>query len=228
MNQFVIDGYCFIIETSEEINFQGTETLEFLNCTIINNDTTEDTISMNFSGCVFRNCHLDSGYRISGGDFNSCLLLIDGNINNASINDCNLHGGGNAHACNIRKSDVKVIMLEAGTVEYSNIQQCIISDAVQIDGCRLHNCTIYGARFTSNFTEMIGCNISDKNAFKGSANEIKGFIFGCDFSNLASIPGVMKGVQCCKFKSTLLSQGIILADIFGNKSAATNGMNTGV
>ena len=75
---------------------------------------------------------------------------------------------------------------------------------------------------------MIGCNISDKNAFNGSANEIKGFIFGCDFSNLASIPGVMKGVQCCKFKSTLLSQGIILADIFGNKSAATNGMNTGV
>ena len=183
---------------------------------------------MNFSGCVFRNCHLDSGYRISGGDFNSCLLLIDGNINNASINDCNLHGGGNAHACNIRKSDVKVITLEAGTVEYSNIQQCIISDAVQIDGCRLHNCTIYGARFTSNFTEMIGCNISDKNAFKGSANEIKGFIFGCDFSNLASIPGVMKGVQCCKFKSSMLSSGVIMADLFGNKNAATNGMNTGV
>lgn len=228
LNQFIIDGYCFIIETSDEINFQTTETLEFLNCTIINNDTTEDAISMNFSGCVFRNCHLDSGYRISGGDFNSCLLLIDGNINNASINDCNLHGGGNAHACNIRKSDVKVITLEAGTVEYSNIQQCIINDAVQIDGCRLHNCTIYGARFTSNFTEMIGCNISDKNAFKGSANEIKGFIFGCDFSNLASIPGVMKGVQCCKFKSSMLSSGVILADIFGNKNAATNGMNTGV
>lgn len=57
LNQRVIDGYTFIIETSDEINFQGTETLEFLNCTIINNDTTEDAISMNFSGCVFRNCH---------------------------------------------------------------------------------------------------------------------------------------------------------------------------
>lgn len=228
LNQRVIDGYTFIIETSEEINFRTTETLEFLNCTIINNDITEDTISMNFSGCVFRNCHLDSGYRISGGEFNSCLLLIDGNINNASINDCNLHGGGTSDSCNIRKSDVKVIMLEAGVVEYSNIQQCIINKAVQIDGCRLHNCTIYGARFTSNFIEMIGCNISDKNAFKYSANEIKGFIFGCNFSNLAGIPGVMKGVQCCKFKSTLLSQGIIFADIFGNKNASTNGMNTGV
>ena len=75
---------------------------------------------------------------------------------------------------------------------------------------------------------MIGCNISDKNAFKGSANEIKGFIFGCDFSNLVGIPGVMKGVQCCKFKSILLSSSVIMADLFGTKSAATNGMNTGV
>lgn len=228
LNQFIIDGYCFIIETSEEIKFQTIETLEFLNCTIINNDVTEDTISMNFSGCVFRNCHLDSGYRISGGDFNNCLLFIDGNINNASINDCSLHGGGTSYACNIRKSDVRVITLDAGNVEYSNIAHCILNDSVSVKGCKLHSCTIYGAKFSSEFIEMIGCNISDKNAFKGSANEIKGFIFGCDFSNLASIPGVMKGVQCCKFKSTLLSSGVIMADLFGNKSAATNGMNTGV
>lgn len=228
LNQWVIDSYTFIVETSEDINFAPDDTYEFINCSFINNDTTEDTISMNFSGCVFRNCHLDSGYRISGGDFNSCLLLIDGNINNASINDCNLHGGGSTYACSIRKSDVKIITLEAGVVEYSNIQQCIINDAVQIDACRLHNCTIYGARLTSKFIEMIGCNISDKSAFKNSANEIKGFIFGCDFSNLASIPGVMKGAQCCKFKSTLLSSSVIFADIFGNKNAASNGMNTGV
>lgn len=228
LNQFVIDGYCFIIETSEEINFQGTETLEFLNCTIINNDTTEDAISMNFSGCVFRNCHLDSDYRISGGDFNNCSLLIDGNINNASINDCSLHGGGISYACNIRKSDVRVITLEAGTVEYSDIAYCILNDSVSVKGCKLHSCTIYGAKFSSEFTEMIGCSSAFKTAFNGSANEIKGFIFGCDFSGLEGIPGVMKGVQCCKFKSTLLSQGIILADIFGNKNASTNGMNTGV
>lgn len=228
LNQMIIDGYCFIIETSDEINFQTTETLEFLNCTIINNDTTEDAISMNFSGCVFRNCHLDSGYRISGGNFNSCLLLIDGNINNASINDCYLHGGGTAYACNIRKSDVRIITLEAGTIEYSDIRTCILNDEVSVIGCKLNKCTIYGAKFSSEFTEMIGCSSAFKTAFNGSANEIKGFIFGCDFSGLDSIPGVMKGVQCCKFKSTLLSRGIILADIFGNKNGASNGMNTGV
>lgn len=228
LNEMIIDGYTFIIETSDEINFQGTETLEFLNCTIINNDTTEDAISMNFSGCVFRNCHLDSGYRISDGEFNNCSLLINGNINNASINDCSLHGGGTSYSCNIRKSDVRVITLEAGNVEYSDIAHCILNDSVSVKGCKLHSCTIYGAKFSSEFTEMIGCSSAFKTAFNGSANEIKGFIFGCDFSGLESIPGVMKGVQCCKFKSTLLSQGIILADIFGNKNASTNGINTGV
>lgn len=228
LNQFIIDDYCFIIETSEEINFETTETLEFLNCTIINNDTTEDTITMNFSECVFRNCHLYSGYRISGGEFNNCLLFIDGNINNASINDCSLHGGGTSYSCNIRKSDVKVITLEAGNVEYSNIAHCILNDSVSVKGCKLHSCTIYGAKFSSEFIEMIGCSSASKNAFNGSANEIKGFIFGCDFSGLEDIPNVMKGAQCCKFKSNLLSSGVIMADLFGNKSAATNGMNTSV
>ena len=228
LNEMIIDGYTFIIETSGEINFQGTETLEFLNCTIINNDTTEDAISMNFSGCVFRNCHLDSGYRISNGEFNNCSLLIDGNINNASINDCSLHGSGTSYSCNIRKSDVRVITLEAGNVEYSDIAHCILNDSVSVKGCKLHSCTIYGAKFSSEFTEMIGCSSAFNNAFNGSANEIKGFIFGCDFSGLEGIPGVMKGVQCCKFKSTILASHVIMADLFEHRNAATDGMNTGV
>lgn len=154
--------------------------------------------------------------------------MIDGNINNASINDYSLHGGGTSNSCNIGKSDVKVITLEAGTVEYSDIIYSILNDSVSVKGCKLRNCTIYGAKFSSEFTEIIGCSSAFKTAFNSSANEIKGFIFGCNFSGLESIPGVMKGVQCCKFKSTLLSQGIIFADIFGNKNASTNGMNTGV
>lgn len=45
---------------------------------------------------------------------------------------------------------------------------------------------------------------------------------------MSTIPGDMKGAQCCKFKSALLASHLIMADLFGNKSAATNGMNTGV
>lgn len=229
LNQWIIDSYTFIIECSDNIDFAtGSNTYEFINCTIINNDVSEENIIIDFTNCAFRNCHLNSGYCISGGDFNSCLLLIDTIINNASINDCNLYGHGKANNCNIKTSDVNITMIESGIVEYSNIQRCVISNAVRIDGCKLYNCTIYSARFTSSFMEMIGCNTSDPYAFTNSATEIKGFIFGCDFSELAGIPGVMKGVQCCKFKSMLLSSGVIMADLFNNKDAASNGMNTGV
>lgn len=228
LNKMIIDGYTFIIESSDEIKFQLAETLEFLNCTIINNDIINGTISMGFSGCVFRNCLLDSGYRILNGTFNNCSLLINGNITNAHINDCSLHGNGISYACVIKKSDVKVIDLTAGIVECSDITYSSLNDSISVIGCKLRNCTIYRAKFSPEFTEIIGCSTTIETAFDGSANEIKGFIFGCDFSGLGSIPGVMKGVQCCKFKSTLLSQGIIFADIFGNKNASTNGMNTGV
>lgn len=229
LNQWVIDSYTFITEGSEDINFAtGIDTYEFLNCTIINNNVTGKHVVMDFTNCVFRNCHLNSSYSITGGNFNNCSLSIDANINNAYIYNCNLEGYGITSVCNIRKSDVKIDTIEAGSVKYSNIQQCVIDNAVEIDCCRLHDCTIYSAKLTSNFIEMIGCNALNENAFNNSAREIKGFIFGCNFSNLAGIPGVMKGVQCCKFKSTLLSSGVIMADLFGNKSAASNGMNTGV
>lgn len=227
LNHWAIDSYTFIIECPEDIDFAtGSDTYEFFNCTI-NSDTAKEHILMDFTNCTFRNCHL-SGYDINGGDFNSCLLLIDGNMNYSSIDDCNLHGYTSIFNCNIRKSDVEGIMIGGGVVENSDISQCHINDAVTINGCRLHNCNIYSAKLTSNFIEMIGCNVTSKDGFNNSATEIKGFIFGCDFSKLESIPGVMKGVQCCKFKSTLLSSGVIMADLFGNKDAASNGMNTGI
>ena len=223
----VIYGCTFVIE-SYEINFCSKEPLYFVNCTINNNSGNNHSTSINFNRCVFINCHINSVYKVINGEFNNCSLVIDGSINNASINDCSLHGGGTSYSCEIRKSDVRGITLEAGNVEYSDITSCILNDSVSIKGCKLHNCTIYGAKFSSEFTEMIGCSSASQTAFNGSATEIQGFIFGCDFSSLESIPSIMKGVQCCKFKSTLLSRSIIFADIFGNKKASTNGMNTGV
>ena len=228
LNKRFIDGYTFIIGTSEEINFKSTEALEFLNCTIIDYGTVNDTIYMNFVGCVFRNCYLNSWYCITSGEFNSCSLFIDRNINRATIKDCNLHGHGIASNCSIRRSDVKIQNLDGGEVLYANTQNCNINNGVQINFGRLVECNIRSAEITNNFIEMIGCRTLNANALRGGSPEIKGFIFGCDFSNLEGVPGVMKGVQCCKFKSNLLSSGSIKADIFGNKNAATNGMNTGV
>lgn len=229
LNQWIIDSYTFIIACSEHINFAtNSDTYEFLNCTIINNDAENDTIVMDFTSCAFKNCHLSNGYSINGGIFDNCLLSINGNINNASINACNLDGRGNTYDCSIIRSDIKISMIKAGFVAYSDIQQCGINNAANINACRLHNCTIYDAKVTSNFIEMIGCNTVGENAFGHGNTKIKGFIFGCNFSSLVSIPNIMEGVQCCKFKSTLLSSGVIMADLFNNKNAASNGMNTGV
>lgn len=228
LNQRVIDGYTFIIETSEEINFYSNETLEFVNCTIINNDTTEESISMNFTNCTFRNCHIDSGYRVSGGNFENCTLNIDANINNANIKRSTLHGIGSTYECDLIDCNVSVNIFEAGSLTNCTTLATIINGGVAINGGILHGCSIYSAKLTALSLQMVLCTAADKAAFNGSSTAITGFIWGCDFSKIESLPGIMKGAQCCKFKSTLLSSGVILADIFGNKNAATNGMNTGV
>lgn len=228
LNQRVIDGYTFIIETSDEINFYSNETLEFVNCTIINNDTTEESISMNFTNCTFRNCHINSGYRVSGGNFENCTLNIDANINNANIKRSTLHGGGSTYECDLIDCNVSINIFEAGSLTNCITLATVINSGVVINGGILHGCGIYSAKLTTLHLQMVLCTAADKNAFNGSSNAITGFIWGCDFSKIESLPGVMKGAQCCKFKSTLLSSGVILADIFGNKSAASNGMNTGV
>ena len=228
LNQRVIDGYTFIIETSDEINFYSNESLEFINCTIINNDTTEESISMNFTNCVFRNCHIDSGYRVSNGEFDHCTVNIDGNINNATLNYCKLDGSGSTYNCSIRQSNVSISIIESGKLSSCNTLDSTLNSSVEINMGVLDGCHIQSSKFTSNKVTMLYCEASDKNAFTGSATVIQGFIYGCDFSRVEAFPGVLKGAQCCKFKSTLLSGGTILADLFGNKNAATNGMNTGV
>ena len=217
LHRWVIDSYTFIIECSDNIDFAtDTDDYKFFNCTITTNGFSNRAITLDFTNCAFENCYLNSGFSNSGGNFNNCLLLIHININNASIYACNLNGYGDTHACNIENSDAKNIKIGTGVVRNSNIQKCVIEGA-EIDGCRLHSCTIHSAKLTSKFIEMIGCNIpqnpSFKNAFNNSATEIKGFIVGCDFSNLESIPGAMKGVQGCLFKSTF--NGVIKSDIFG-------------
>lgn len=228
LNNRVIDGYTFIIETSDEINFYSNESLEFVNCTIINNDTTEESISMNFTNCTFRNCHIDSGYRVSGGQFECCTVNIDGNINNATLHYCKLYGSGSTYNCVIRSSKVSITVIESGKLSSCHTINSTLNDSVEINMGVLDGCYIQSSKFTSNKVTMLYCEASDKNAFTGSATVIQGFIYGCDFSRVEAFPGVLKGAQCCKFKSTLLSGGTILADLFGNKNAASNGMNTGV
>lgn len=125
-------------------------------------------------------------------------------------------------------SNVSITAIESGKLASCHTINSILNDSVEINMGVLDGCYIQSSKFTSNKVTMLYCEASNKNAFTGSATVIQGFIYGCDFSSVEAFPGVMKGAQCCKFKSTLLSRGAIMADLFGNKNAASNGMNTGV
>lgn len=217
-NHWIIDSYTFIIGRPDGIDFvTNRDTYEFFNCTIKNYDLIDQSVILDFNRCAFENCHLASGFNITGGSFNTCSFNMTGDIHMASIDNCNLNGSGTTSACNIQSSDVEYITIGTGHVADCNIQHCVI-DGADINRCRLQDCIIYRAKLSPNFIEMIGCNIprdsSYKNAFNNSDTEIKGFIYGCDFTALESIPGVMKGVQNCIFKPALLSSGVIKSNYF--------------
>lgn len=229
LNQWVIDSYTFIIECSEDIDFAtGSDTYEFLNCTIINNDTTEETIVMNFTNCVFRNCHIDSGYLVQDTEFDNCICNFDARAQGCTFNNSSIYGAGLLANCTCFKCNIKITNINSGTYNYTEFFNVRFVNNANVIMCKLFKCTIESISIKSFSVIMICCISIGSNSFGKSVQNIEGFIWGCDFSSVTSIPGVMKGVQCCKFKSTLLSSGVILADIFGNKNAASNGMNTGV
>lgn len=229
LNQWVIDSYTFIIECSEDIDFvTGSDTYEFLNCTIINNDTTEETIVMDFTNCVFRNCHIDSGYLVQDTEFDNCICNFDAKAQGCMFNNSSIYGVGLLANCICSKCNIKITNIDSGTYEYTEFFNVTFINDAKVIMCKLFRCTIDAISLKSFPVVLICCTTTSSNSLGASVIDIGGFIWGCDFSSLTSVPGVIKGANCCKFKSTLLSKGVILADIFGNKNAATNGMNTGV
>lgn len=229
LNQWVIDSYTFIVETSKDINFAPDDTYEFINCSFINNDTTEDTIVMTVDNCVFRNCQIDSGYRITSGEFDECVCNFDATASNVIFKHCNIYGNGTLEACNVTQCGVWISSISGGTYRYCNLYEVEIAGSASITGGSIFGATFTSVTIQSTWINLFNCMAISGTAIKaGTIKIIQGFIYGCDFANITSIDWVMKGAQCCKFKSTLLSQGVIMADLFGNKSAATNGMNTGV
>lgn len=229
LNQWVIDSYTFIVETSEDINFAPDDTYEFINCSFINNDTTEDTIVMTVDNCVFRNCQIDSGYRITSGKFCECVCNFDATADNVIFKHCNIYGSGTLENCNVTQCGVWISSISGGTYRYCNLYEVEIAGSASITGGSIFRATFTSVTIQSTWINLFNCMTISGTAIKaGTTKIIQGFIYGCDFANITSTNWVMKGAQCCKFKSTLLSQGVIMADLFGNKSAASNGMNTGV
>lgn len=231
MEDIIIDNCTFIIESQIDINFKsGTDTILFKGCFFQFENTEYPNVNINFSGCRLVHSYISGNCNFQNGSFENCTFDIETTINNATIYKsyitanklykctcyystiCNVSiEDGNVQMCDVLHSQLYGLSSSRSKFYSCQIEQLKLIDTV---GLVLYNCSI--SRGASNpFAESTG-------------NLIQGFIWGCDFSNMIAIPAVMKGAQCCKFQSTLLASGVIFADIFGNKNAVSNGMNTGV
>lgn len=227
----IIDNCTFIFESQIDINFKsGTDSILFKDCFFQFENTEDFNININFSGCRFIHSYISGICNFQYGIFENCTFDFGATVNNATIYKSYIEGT-TLYECNCYYSTICNVTIEGG-----NVQACDVLHS-QLNGLfssrsKFYTCQIKHLKLRDTAGLVLyGCNISSGalNPFVGSTGLIiQGFIWGCDFSNMSAIPGVMKGAQCCKFKSSLLSSGIIMADLFGNKNAATNGMNTSV
>lgn len=231
MEGIIIDNCTFIIESQIDINFKsGTDNILFKDCFFQFENTEDSYVNINFSGCRLIHSYISGNCNFQNGIFENCTFDIGTTINNATIYKSYITAN-KLYKCNCYYSTICNVTIEDG-----NVQACDVlhSRLIGLSSSRskFYNCQIEQLKLRDTVGLVLyGCSISSSasNPFaESTATIIQGFIWGCDFSNMSSIPGVMKGAQCCKFKSTLLSSGVIFADIFGNKNAASNGMNTGV
>lgn len=229
LNQWVIDSYTFIVNTRENINFAPNDTYEFINCSFISsNGGISVSISMNFSGCVFTNCYLDINYGITSGRFYGCVCNFNATTNNVTCRYCNIVAS-TLSSCGVMDCDVRGLSIEGGTYYKCNLYVSYIEDSADIDGGSIFGATFRSVTIQSAWINLFNCKTAPGASIKtGYSKLIQGFIYGCDFATITNADWAMKGAQCCKFKSTVLSSGTISADIFGNRNAATNGMNTGI
>mgnify|MGYP000230511592 CR=1 FL=1 len=231
MEGIIIDNCTFIIEPQIDINFKsGTDTILFKDCFFQFENTKDSNANINFSGCRLIHSYISGNCNFQNGTFENCTFDIGTTINNATIYKSYITAN-KLYKCNCYYSTICDV-----TIENGNVQACDVLNSqllgLSSSRSKFYSCQIEQLKLRDTTGLVLyGCNISKgaSNPFAGSTGTvIEGFIWGCDFSNMSTIPGVMKGVQCCKFKSTLLSLGVIIADMFSNKNAATNGMNTGV
>lgn len=231
MEGIIIDNCTFIIESQIDINFKsGTDAILFKDCLFQFENTEDSNANINFSGCRLIHSYISGNCNFQYGFFENCTFDIGTTINNATIYKSYITAN-KLYKCNCYYSTICNVTIEDGNVQACDVLHSKLH-GLSSSRSKFYSCQIEQLKLRDTIGLLLyGCNISSgaSNPFAGStATVIQGFIWACDFSNMSAIPGVMKGAQCCKFKSTLLSTGVISADIFGNKNATTNGMNIGV
>lgn len=230
MEGIIIDNCTFIIESQIDIDFKsGTDNILFKDCFFQFENTEDSNININFSGCRLVHSYISGNCNFRNGIFENCTFDIGTTINNATIYKSYITAN-ELYKCNCYYSTICNVTIEDG-----NVQACDVLHSrllgLSSSRSKFYNCQIEQLKLRDTIGLVLyGCSISSgaSNPFAESVAVIQGFIWGCDFSNMTAIPGVMRGAQCCKFKSNLLSSGVITADLFGSHNGRSNGMNISV
>lgn len=228
IEDIIIDNCTFIIESQIDINFKsGGYTILFKDCFFQFENTEDSNININFSGCRLVHSYISGNCNFQNGVFENCTFDIGTTINNATIYKSYITAN-KLYKCNCHYSTIRDVNIEDGNVQACDVLHSRLS-GLSSSKSKFYSCEIKQLKLIDTIGLVLyACNISvgTSNPFaESTVTIIQGFIWGCDFSYMSAIPGVMKGAQCCIFKSSLLSQGVIRADLFGYKNAATNGMN---
>lgn len=231
MEGIIIDNCTFIIKPQIDINFKsGTDAILFKDCFFQFENTEDSNANINFSGCRFIHSYISGNSNFQNGIFENCTFDIGTTINNATIYKSYITAN-RLYKCTCYYSTICDVTIEDGTVRACDVLHSTLIGSSSSKS-KFYSCQIEQLKFLDTVGLVLyDCSISSGalNPFaESTVTVIQGFIWGCDFSNMSAIPGVMKGAQCCKFKSNLLSSGVIMADLFSHKNAATNGMNIGV
>lgn len=227
----IIDNCTFIITSQTNINFKsGTDAILFKDCFFQFENTEDSNININFSNCRLIHSYISGNCNFQYGIFENCTFDIGTTINNATIYKSYITAN-KLYKCTCCYSTICNATIEDGSVQTCDVLHSLLQ-GLSSSKSKFYSCQIEQLKLMDTVGLVLYNCIISRNALNPFAESIttiiQGFIWGCDFSNMSAIPGVMKGAQCCKFKSTLLSSGVIMADLLGNKNAATNGMNTGV
>lgn len=231
MEGIIIDNCTFIIETQIDINFKsGTDNILFKDCYFQFENTEDSNVTINFSDCRLIHSYISGNCNFQYGHFENCTFDIGTTINNAMIYKSYITAN-KLYKCICQHSTICDVTIESGSVRDCNVLHSkligLFSSRSKFYNCQIEQLKILDLVGLVLYDCSISSNSSDPFG-KSTVSTIQGFIWGCDFSNMTTIPGTMRGAQCCKFKSSLLASGVIMADLFGTKNAATNGMNIGV
>lgn len=231
-NNYIINGYYFIINNVSNIAFYNNKNIIFINCTF--KIKCSENYNIDFNNCNLYNCNIYNEYCIiqNGNYYNSYIESYGNLIFNNIVSDSKIKLYKTN--VNLKINTIQNSIIEGGTIDSSqilssDISRAIISSSINDSYCKLKDCIINDINFSNSvkWIDLIKCTVTSDGLFRNSESiSICGNIFGCNFGNAIHSNVVLNGVRSCRLKSELVNSNHFFADTFGTKNASEYGENS--